>query len=113
MDKRTQEKLSKVGRSIPIDMLKAAMRTERTQNTEKLMYDLAKSGRLGEQASKQIMDGIKKGEYAGKTQLKVNESGSAEIAKFTEAKVKQMVEKGEIPKPKQDSWMKKMADKFR
>jgi hypothetical protein len=82
---------------------------EKQGNSEALMYEVAKSGKYGAEASKEIGKALERGEYAGKTTLKVDERGNAKINEYLDKRVKSMIAKGEIPKPKPDAWMKKFA----
>ena|SRR3990167_3433518 len=111
MDKKTKEFLSRLGQSIPREMLNKAAPKERTHNSEGAMERFAHTKSDAER--KEIMKNLNEGKFAGKERFSSSPRGGEELNKWFETKIEKAIESGRIEKPKDDSFTKMVKEKMK
>ena len=107
MQKGVNERLAKIMRSIPKEMLKGGMRTVRPdeRNKDAIAYLAGKGNKLAQNL-------IKSGALDEKPRQVVDEKGAKRIEDYVAAKVESELKSGKLPPAEKDDFMKRVESKI-
>ena len=103
MNKNVNERLAKIMKSIPKEMLKGGMRTVKRDDgqREAVEYLASKGNKLAQSL-------IKSGALEEKPKQVVDEKGAARIEEYVAAKVASELKSGRLPPAEKDDFMKRV-----
>ena len=106
MDFKTRERLTKIMKSIPKEMLKKGMRTESTDNSktmEAIEYMAKKGNKMAENL-------LKSGALEEKPRQVIDTKGAADIDAFVETKIADAMRSGDLKPVEKDDFKKRIED---
>ena len=114
------EKLQKIGMSLPKSLVKKAMQqvdvhADQRKKMEGMRASLYKNSKLSSEQKRQADRGLVKMLENPKLYEKrgeMNKQAEKQIENYMEGRIKAKIHSGELPKPKMDSWMREKANKI-